>query len=664
MRIASARVDGFRLLNDVEISFEELTTIIVGRNNSGKTSFIEIFYKFLGADRESFSLDDFTVKRLDSLREAGECWRRTKEQEEVGSRADVGALGEEVYANLPQIRLDVEFAYDEEESLASIGDLILDLDPDRHDAVLRCEYSISRPDEFFSAWDKSSLEDIVMFARKHMRYFSRQFFAVDKEDETNIRTLQAAQVRAAIRTDFIYAQHLFDDTSLDSGHGLSKGFESYYHAVSDTSATMESLEAVLDEVASKLDGEYQSLFAGILGDLGQFGAGRMPSLQTVKVVSELRASNMLRGNTKVVYTHKSGADLPEAHNGLGFSKLIFIVLQFVAFCEAYSVQQPRPGVALVLLEEPEAHLHPQMQSIFIRNIGDYLSRKSDWNVQLVLTTHSSHIIAESGFSCLRYFRNKSDSLEIKDLNFLQVNLGESGKEEDREALRFLRQYMALHRCEMFFADKVILVEGAVERLVLPEMIRREENGLSNEYISIIEVGGAYALKFRPLLEFLGVRTLIITDIDSAEPTGRHKKTSTSTPGAVTTNATLSKWLPGEGQVECLLKMPESQKGSDDGNIRVVYQVPEADEAPTGRSFEEAFILANPGVLLADPNLSCARIFRDDNGNQLKEKDISPKSYQIADRIESKSDFAFDILRLSDWETPRYIREGLSWLAAR
>jgi putative ATP-dependent endonuclease of the OLD family len=74
---------------------------------------------------------------------------------------------------------------------------------------------------------------------------------------------------------------------------------------------------------------------------------------------------------------------------------------------------------------------------------------------------------------------------------------------------------------MFFADKIILIEGTVERLLLPKMITRCAPSLQHKYISIVEVGGAYALKFKDLLAFLGVRTLVITDLDSGEAAGRY-----------------------------------------------------------------------------------------------------------------------------------------------
>src|SRR3546814_20992859 len=88
---------------------------------------------------------------------------------------------------------------------------------------------------------------------------------------------------------------------------------------------------------------------------------------------------------------------------------------------------------------------------------------------------------------------------------------------------FLHQYLTLSRCDLFFADKAILIEGTSERLLLPSMIRKTAEAaagqpqLSSQYLTVMEVGGAYAHRFYDLLNFLELRTLIITDIDSVAP---------------------------------------------------------------------------------------------------------------------------------------------------
>ena len=85
---------------------------------------------------------------------------------------------------------------------------------------------------------------------------------------------------------------------------------------------------------------------------------------------------------------------------------------------------------------------------------------------------------------------------------------------------FLHKYMTLTRCDLLFADGAILIEGTTERLLLPKIIEKFdiEHGvnLGSRYLSIMEVGGAYAYLFYNLVDFLRLRTLIITDLDSVD----------------------------------------------------------------------------------------------------------------------------------------------------
>lgn len=143
---------------------------------------------------------------------------------------------------------------------------------------------------------------------------------------------------------------------------------------------------------------------------------------------------------------------------------------------------------------------------------------------------------------------------------------------EKECRSFLLQYMKLTHCDLFFADAAVLVEGNVERLLLPLMIEKAAPQLQSSYLSILELGGAFAHLFRTLIQFLGLTTLVITDLDSVIPPapkpeieecddvtdGKSDETDddseesnslgagtcmTDIPGAVTSNQTLVQWLP-------------------------------------------------------------------------------------------------------------------------
>jgi ATP-dependent OLD family endonuclease len=681
MRVESAHIKGYRLFEDETISFDESTTIIVGRNNSGKTSFVELFYKFFGSGKPAkFSVDDFSRKQYKSLQEAADTWQQSHNSAGEESQDTLESHENEAFGKLPEITLEIEFSYNDDESATPLADLILDLDPERHDALLSCRYYIEKPQEFLTDFEKSRHDDIIEFARRRMSHFTCEYAAIDKEDRSNRRSLQLSDVYKALSCDFIYAQTLFDDTALDKGHGLSKGFEQYYNKIADNEETLDQLENAIESISKQLDNEYATLFKSIFDDLNTFGVNGMSALQTVAVRSSFKPETLMKDSTKVFYQDETGQYLPEAHNGLGFTKLIFIVLQFVSFLKAHEEKTPIPGTSLILIEEPEAHLHPQMQSVFIRSVAKYIESKK-WDAQLVITTHSSHIIAESGFKGIRYFKAGSQaklsgtpacneggaSLQIKDLTTFRNELKDNN---EGDTVRFLEQYMELRRCDMFFADKIILIEGTTERLLLPKMIEKVDSLMGNtnsplahSYISLIEVGGAYASKFRELLQFLEVPTLIITDIDSVNPNNDNKKCKTSTPGAVTSNTTLKRWLPECTTITDLLSKDTLETQRECGLIRVCYQIPQEDGTAVGRSFEESFILANSDELAKQaPNLANASKFRRDKKHYHTAAAIRSNAYTIAGKITNKSDFAFDILLLDNWKTPKYIEEGLKWLA--
>ncbi|MFD1960172.1 ATP-dependent endonuclease [Novosphingobium panipatense] len=219
-------------------------------------------------------------------------------------------------------------------------------------------------------------------------------------------------------------------------------------------------------------------------------------------------------------------------------------------------------------------------------------------------------------------------------------------EEDRN---FLHQYLTLSRCDLFFADKAVLIEGTAERLLLPAMIRKTdaaaqgEPQLSSQYLTVMEVGGAYAHRFFGLLAFLELRTLIITDIDSVAPGAKNKRVAVRVAeGTFTSNACIKSWY--EPDVSPAQLLDKSTEEKTDGGRRLAYQIPEQDGGPCARSFEDAFILANPELF------------------DLGEGDQATLAYEHAAE-QKKSSFALEhAIVNTEWRTPRYIGEGLRWLA--
>lgn len=659
MKITKIVIKNFRLLESPEIYLDDAITLIVGRNNSGKTSLTEIFYKFLGPEKSQFRFEDFSISAYDNLREAVGKYKEYEEARAKPEEEQVVFQKEKDYKSLiPKIELNIFIEYEEKDNLASLQKFIMNLDPTRKDVFISCEYAASNPEkimtEFLSQEAKYKGDIIDFLSKNYKTFFKETIYAVDSVNPDNSRIIERrSDIEDVFASSFIYAQNQLDDQSTDKSKGLSKGFEDFYKINNKDNATVEEIEEALFKVSEELNVKYESLFDSIFTDLKGFGVNEGVNLQDLKIKCIFEAEKILKGNTQLFYDHDKNL-LPEAHNGLGYSKLIFTILRFISFYEQFSKRKPKPDFQVIFVEEPEAHLHPQMQYVFIKNIKQFIESKTGWNVQVIITTHSPHIVAESGFDNIRYFDISDKPLQVKNLSDFQ----DKQTKENPNSMKFLKQYMSLSKCEMFFADKVIMIEGTVERLLLPEMIRKECKSLPSQYISVIEVGGAYAFNFKELIDFINVKTLIITDIDSID-TKNNRSACPVDDNALTSNQTLIKWIPKQDNIGKLLKLGDTAK--TENKVRVSYQVPEAEGGICGRSFEEQFILTNAKLFSDnDKDISTKSLFQNGENNK-SEDEIKKGSYEIAGKIVKKTDFVFDILVLKQWATPKYIKDGLLWL---
>ena len=153
-----------------------------------------------------------------------------------------------------------------------------------------------------------------------------------------------------------------------------------------------------------------------------------------------------------------------------------------------------------MIEEPEAHLHAQVQQVFIKQAYDVLRKHeklkdaNDLRTQLVVSTHSSHLAHEADFASLRYFRR----LPVKAVGgsvpvSCVVNLSETFGSGD-ETGRFVKRYLKATHCDLFFADGAVLVEGPAERILVPHFVRKRDQYeyLRRCYITWLEIGGSHA----------------------------------------------------------------------------------------------------------------------------------------------------------------------------
>lgn len=648
-------VRNFRRLRTVDIDLASDISIFVGANNSGKTSVGHALQLFTGRGR--FDIHDFSA----------DVW------------SDIVAFGNAAEgAALPTMEMDIWFEIGAAD-VHRVIDLLPSLTWEGSLVGMRVVYSPIDPnatrDRYTGARERAleavpvneagerdydpsprNLQDFLQDRLKDeyaLRYYVLDPARVDQAEyqpmELTRHDRSGRDILAGLlQIDFLHAQrHLSDGPGGARAEELSRVLSRFYaRNLEQKAEDLETLRALSASEVS-LNDHLKRVFEDTLQSLSKLG---YPGLTNPRLIirSALDPAQIMssRDGARVHYAlgpePEEGDDtepptLPDRYNGLGFKNLIFMVVELLDLHQQWlAIEDNRPPVHLIFIEEPEAHLHAQLQQVFIRKVMSILKLKGNdrthYASQVVVTTHSTHILYERGFRPIRYFRrSRSEADSASDI----VNLSlfyESAAPAERN---FLERYLKLTHCDLFFADAAVLVEGNVERILLPQMIAKAAPRLQSTYLTLLEIGGAFGHKFKALIEFLGLTTLIITDLDSvigpadaedgeeangkagddssdlangsagadaaAEEGGTREgdepvaegedddeedqaadKPGTSCvaghPGAGTSNQTLRQWLPKCTTVAALWDAGDEQKtqlreGDSDALVRVAYQCP-------------------------------------------------------------------------------------------
>ena len=202
---------------------------------------------------------------------------------------------------------------------------------------------------------------------------------------------------------------------------------------------------------------------------------------------------------------KSGYTVPLSHNGLGYNNLINMYM-LIRLTEI----QKGKDFRILCLEEPESHLHPAMQYKlfkFLKNLDESHSLKQ----QIFVTTHSSNITAVAGLDnmfMIDYKRHDDEPDCVQQGLQIQFKDNENSK-------KHMIKFLDVTRSDMLFADKVILVEGIAEKLLLPKFMEKLRCSYEDEHISIVEIGGNHFSHFINVFAHNAVekKVLCITDKD-------------------------------------------------------------------------------------------------------------------------------------------------------
>ncbi len=686
MILKKMKVKNFRLLKNFELDFKDGLSLVIGKNNCGKTSALIILDKMLNSSKIMW--EDINLEYQKEL------YKKIigfdiSEQEKVES--------------LEAVNLQLFIEYNDNDSYTNIQKFMMDLNPDNNTIVLEIIslIPIKKILELKAVINKKKFEDFISFSKFISKNFSVFFetkrysrgFDVELNQITQDRSeeIDNEDIKKVIKVAGIRADRAVSND--DRNHVLSgltgKYFSSYKAAKDKSESVFTRLEEKLEEADKELykiyNGEksesgetIDGIFSDVIDVIKTYGGAENGI--DIAIESSISEKNLLSDNTNLSYRQGGDCSLPETYNGLGYLNLIGILFEIETKIQELFEQSA--DINLLYIEEPEAHTHPQLQYIFIRNIKSHIKahRKNlleDKNkqLQILITSHSSHIVSECNFDDIIYLKKNENMVIAKSFNSLKEEYGG----DEQKGFKFVKQYLTMNRSELFFADKAICIEGDTERILMPMMMHKIDNKekpkadlipLLSQNISIIEVG-AHSHIFIPLFKFLGIKVLIITDIDAAnkKDNGRYVK-SNPKEAKYTSNASIKEFFKDTGintsnnQFKELVEKNAEDKIKD--NMRIAYQIPESDGEYQASSFEDAFIALNKDFIVKNKKGFCEygalKNFNDD--------DISSDYYNFAlNKVEKKSAFASSILYFDDengeddekWRVPKYIEEGLLWI---
>ncbi|EGP66275.1 hypothetical protein HMPREF9182_1682 [Streptococcus sp. oral taxon 056 str. F0418] len=676
MEIKKIYIQHYRLLNDFSLELKNDLSLIVGKNNCGKTSVLSVLEKIFNKNsNRNLVWEDIN---LNHRREIFENIKR------------VSDIPDSELSSILGINLQIWIQYSELDSYQNIQGFMMDLNPENNFIILEFSYIIptQKLREISSltcdfADDFSKFES---FMKKNLnKFFEIQIYSRGYNPITQAMTEEKSDlhemkdVHKIIKVRGISASR--EVSNKENNHSLSKTSNRFYklnngeEINSKANNLLQSAILKADETLTRAysgDDSVEGIFTSVFERVRRFGGN--DSEAELAIHSSLSEKDILSNNTTLYYKHDDSL-LPEAYNGLGYLNLYGIIFEIETLMA--DIKNEPADINLIYIEEPESHTHPQLQYIFIKNIKDLLKEQNDELkesgdfscIQTLITTHSSHIVSDCNFDDLIYFKRDNGTAVSKAFNSLKEEYG-----DEQLGYKFVKQYLTLNSSELFFADKVICVEGDTERILIPTMMKKVDTinpinqafntmPLLSQNISIIETG-AHSQVFRKLFDFLGIKVLIITDIDPANRNERNRLTSCSAVDATsTTNTSIKNFfdISGDEVFSIVAQKSFAEKTTSDDRIRIAYQIPEDENGYQPASFEDAFISLNKQFII-DQKAGFIQF------EALKDFDDSEIEdfYKFArDKVNKKSAFASSLLYFegeeNTWKVPNYISEGLLWL---
>lgn len=492
MYISKIRIKNYRIFGENEFELElKPFTLIIGENNIGKTNILNAIRLILSQDISLYrsrmlGVEDINKKTIQKFYEA---LRQIEDNEKV---------------QFPYVLIELEFKLqpDDDEQKAVVGDWFVDMKMDTAKIGYKFKLRSGFNREKWIQQVKKNIEQDPSFKVEFpIREYDYEIYGGDNDTNKCEQYLLSL-----IKMDYLDA--LRDAHSeLESNHSTNliyRILDSIEHDnYSDIKNSLEQIDSTIKDNEALM--EMKSEIKGLLNKISI-------DSENQKNVDFKFSTPDTKEMLKKISLGYGDDYLDISKNGLGSNNLLYISLMVSKFANKNYFGKDSV-FRLIGIEEPEAHLHVQLQEHLSKNIKKLLSENND--NQIIMTTHSAQISGSLDIENTVVIYRDGDS--IKNHYILD---GFTDKAEDIRKKRFLMRYLDATKTPMFFARKIILVEGIAEQIVIPKLFEQEyKKTLVQIGCSVINVNG---LAFRNFLDIIKngyyLKCAVMTDGDKGTKT--------------------------------------------------------------------------------------------------------------------------------------------------
>lgn len=493
MLLNKIKIKNYRNYRDTEINFNDEINIIVGANNSGKTNILHIIS--LLSTEIKLTVEDFNKNLL---------YKDFKTYKEISPVIQIEYFVKHSMSyetlNSGFSRLEKFIIYDENGDISSSDKDFFDVN-----AIIIIKYEL---DPKYENEYKKSMNNVNSYEEfTHILAKYEQYYQINYYNSVSNEKIEKRNVKNLFNIEVINANRNIDE--------ITSSTKKYVKCkMSDNKEDIDSLNSDINSsIKTRLNPITDSINEEIQKDQENIGVsnGKNDFIATFEFNSDFTEFFKFELNNATI-----GYNLPLDNNGLGYNNLIYI-RNSINFKNENEFN-------LLLIEEPEAHLHPNMQYKLINYIKAYKNTSKNSN-QVFITTHSSNITASANIDdiiLVDYVCTKDEQnvkcINLKD-NFnseiikekFDINIKQDELTKNKE---HLHKFLDVTRSDLLFADSVILVEGLSEKIFIPHAyLKKYGENLVDKYVSIIEVGGITFKNFLPLFLGTSKKVLCISDVD-------------------------------------------------------------------------------------------------------------------------------------------------------